>query len=138
MNSFKKLCMVLIAFAIPLITNVCTAKITDIAGTKKTNQQLNKAAIAVAKFHADWCPACKSMNSIDTAVEAKFANKKNKNAFAFLRINADQKENKELVVQYKVQGLPTYCFFKYGKLQSTIVGAMSQEDFEAKINAMLR
>ncbi len=79
----------------------------------------------VAKFHAVWCPACKTMKPIDLKVAAS-------NPGVTL-VQVDFEKYGAVAKQYKVMGFPTYVFFKNGKQQAMHAGGMTQEAFSKRV-----
>ncbi|KAI9225051.1 thioredoxin-like protein [Blastocladiella britannica] len=92
-----------------------------------------KRAVAVQKlticdFFASWCGPCKaiapkldSLSSIYSTVQ-------------FIKINVD--DLPDVAADYQVTGMPTFKFFKGGKVIDTVVGANATE-LEAKIKKHL-
>ena len=81
-------------------------------------------------FYADWCGPCKMMAPIVKELADKFAGK-----CKVGKCNID--ENLKVAQNYRVMSIPTFIVFKNGEVVVTAIGAMSKNDLESKINAVL-
>lgn len=81
-------------------------------------------------FYADWCGPCKMMAPIVKELAEKFAGK-----CKVGKCNID--ENIKVAQNYRVMSIPTFIVFKNGEAVVTAIGAMSKNDLESKINAVL-
>lgn len=81
-------------------------------------------------FYADWCGPCKMMAPIVKELAEKFAGK-----CKVGKCNID--ENIKVAQNYRVMSIPTFIIFKNGEAVVTAIGAMSKNDLESKINAVL-
>ena len=81
-------------------------------------------------FYADWCGPCKMMAPIVKELAEKFAGKCKVGT-----CNID--ENLKVAQNYRVMSIPTFIVFKNGEAVVTAIGAMSKNDLESKINAVL-
>ena len=82
-------------------------------------------------FWAEWCGPCKMLTPtideiateyIDTAVVGK--------------LNVD--ENPNIAAEYGIRSIPSLLFFKEGKVQNQIMGAVSKEEIEAAIETLIK
>jgi thioredoxin 1 len=55
--------------------------------------------------------------------------------YKFVKLNID--EERELAIQYRVSSIPTFLFFKDGKMVGKETGAMGKEALHAKIGSFL-
>ncbi len=69
---------------------------------------------------APWCGPCRAVAPHFEAASDAYAEKA-----TFLKLNAD--ENKEVLQQYKVMGIPTMLYFSHGKLVDRKTGVQSAE-----------
>jgi len=67
-------------------------------------------------------------------VVEKLAEKYN-GKFKFCRLNVD--ENPKTAARYGVMSIPTLMFFKGGKAVDTVIGAVSEQALQPKIDALL-
>ena len=94
-------------------------------------EEVLKSEIPVlVDFYADWCGPCKMTAPIVKELADKFAGK-----CKVGKCNID--ENLKVAQNYRVMSIPTFIVFKNGEVVVTAIGAMSKNDLESKINAVL-
>lgn len=84
----------------------------------------------VVDVWAPWCGPCRMQAPIFAEAAQQFADEA-----VFMKLNAD--ENQELVRQYKVMGIPTMLFFRYGRLVDRKMGVQSAEAIAKRLSALL-
>lgn len=84
----------------------------------------------VVDFYADWCGPCKMVTPILVEMEAKYDGKAK-----ICKVNID--EHRKLAIAHKVMSIPTLFFIKDGEIKERITGALSQQELEAKLEAIL-
>lgn len=92
-------------------------------------QQFNKQVLAsnqpvIAKFSADYCPACKQAKPIFT----KLSNDPDFKGIMF--VSVDTEKNSSLSQQYNIQGIPSFIIFNNGKVidkQEGLRGDLKQQ-----------
>ncbi|MDV2989330.1 MAG: thioredoxin [Dehalogenimonas sp.] len=80
-------------------------------------------------FWAPWCGPCRMVGPIVDKLEEKY-----KENFKFCKMNVD--ENQKTAGQFRVMSIPTLMFFKDGKVEDTVVGAVPESTLEEKINKL--
>lgn len=95
---------------------------------KKDIEQSSKPV--VIDVYATWCGPCKHMAPTFEALAEHY-----KDSYTFASLNVD--EARDLAVEYGVSSVPTFLFFKSGKLVDTAMGYMSKDDLENKIKQAL-
>ncbi len=80
---------------------------------------------------ASWCPYCRMLDPIVESIAAEY-----KDQLKVSRLNVD--DNPAASSQYAVQGVPTILIFKDGKLINKMVGVLSKEEIERRMNVVLR
>ena len=102
---------------------------------KVTNENF-EALVAESKplvidFWAEWCGPCRTIAPIVEELAEEYAD----------RINigkCDIVDNSDaLVALYRVRNVPTLVFIKGGQVVDKHVGAISKNDLQAKIDALL-
>jgi thioredoxin 1 len=76
---------------------------------------------------AVWCGPCIYMAPTFEALAKEYSEK-----YSFAKLNVD--EQRELAIQHGITSVPTFLFFKEGKLVSQAIGYMSKEDLIQKLN----
>lgn len=98
--------------------------------TGKEFNEFIKKGIALIDFHAHWCMPCVMMSPIVEDISKEFRGK-----IKVGKINVD--ENHEVAQKYDVRSIPTFIFFKDGKILDTFIGAVSKNELEKKIKKYL-
>ncbi|MCM1173449.1 MAG: thioredoxin [Blautia sp.] len=81
-------------------------------------------------FYADWCGPCKMMAPVVEKLAEKYDGK-----IKVGKCNIDE-ENK-IASQYGIMSIPTMMIFVNGEIRETVVGAVSQNELEKKIDKVL-
>ncbi len=79
---------------------------------------------------APWCGPCRMVAPVVDKLAEGYEGK-----FKFFRLNVD--ENPQTAAKYKVMAIPTLMFFKGGKAVDTVVGAVSEQALQPKIDELL-
>lgn len=85
---------------------------------------------SVVDFWAPWCGPCRTLSPLIDELSEKFAGKIN-----IVKCNVD--ESADVPVQYGVRNIPTLLFFKSGEMVGRLVGLVSQNEIENKINSLI-
>ncbi len=78
---------------------------------------------------APWCHNCKAMTP-----HMEQMSREEKHAFPFFKLNGD--ENRALLKNYKIFGLPTILFFSHGRLVFRKTGAIGTAALSKKIEVV--
>ncbi|MBE6003424.1 MAG: thioredoxin [Lachnospiraceae bacterium] len=81
-------------------------------------------------FYADWCGPCKMMFPIVEALADQYDGK-----IKIGKVNSD--EEMDLATSYQVRSIPSFFIIKDGKVVENIVGAISKEALEEKLNKLI-
>jgi len=81
-------------------------------------------------FWAEWCGPCRAMNPIIEELSLIYENK-----LVFAKLNVDK--NPVTPSKYGISSIPTFLIIKNGQVMNSIIGAVTQEIFEEKINEYL-
>lgn len=95
---------------------------SDLENTLKSNQ------LVIVDFTATWCGPCKRIKPILEKLSKEYDN------VFFCAVDVD--ENKELMETYKISCMPTFLFFKGGKLVSDL--SVSGADEKNITNSLIK
>jgi len=79
---------------------------------------------------ASWCGPCRMLAPVIESLAGKYDGK-----VKFCRVNVD--DNPQTAAKYKVMSIPTVMFFKGGEVVDTVIGAVSEQALEPKLDALL-
>lgn len=82
----------------------------NIVGIDDFNEFIS-SGIALVDFSASWCSQCRMMEPIIKQIETQFEGK-----ISFAIVDADELDNKEILVKFGVMSLPTFLLFKNEEL----------------------
>ena len=104
-----------------------TLKITD----SNFEADVAKSALPVlVDFWAEWCGPCRLVGPILEDLAPGYAGK-----LKIGKLNVD--ENQDAPTKFGVMNIPTMILFKQGKEAQRIIGAMSKNELQKKIDAAL-
>lgn len=86
--------------------------------------------LLVIDFWAEWCGPCRMMTPIVEKLAEEFAGKAN-----IGKCNVD--ECNDVPAQFRVRNIPTIIFVKNGEVVDKQVGACSEAELRAKVEAHL-
>jgi len=107
-----------------------TKMIQDITADIFDNAVLEADKPVVVDVWAPWCGPCRAQAPIFAEAAQQFADEA-----LFVKLNAD--ENEGLVRRYKVLGIPTMLFFRYGRLLERKTGVQSKEAIAKRLEPLL-
>ncbi len=90
----------------------------------------NDSKPLVIDFWAEWCGPCRMVAPIVEQMAVEYEGKVNIG-------KCDVDSNDDLVAMFRIRSIPTLVFFKGGEVVGTHIGAISQNDLKAKIEALL-
>jgi thioredoxin 1 len=99
--------------------------------TQNFEQEVIKSGLpVVVDVHASWCGPCRTMMPFFEELAIEYSGK-----YKFTKLNID--EERDLAIQYRVSSIPTFLFFKDGKVIGKETGAMSKDGLYTKIVSYL-
>ena len=81
-------------------------------------------------FSATWCGPCQMMGPVMEQLAAEFEGKAK-----VAKVDID--ESADLAAKYGIMSVPSMVFFKNGKVQDQVVGAVPAEHLSEKLNHLL-
>ena len=84
----------------------------------------------VIDFWAEWCGPCRAVAPIVEELAEEYAEQVNIG-------KCDVDSSDDVVAVYRVRNIPTLVFIKDGQVVDKHVGAISKNDLQAKIDALL-
>lgn len=91
---------------------------------------IQKYPLSIIDFWAAWCNPCKTMSPRLRRLSVLYKGK-----IAFGKLNTQ--ENQKIAKKYKIQGIPNFMFFKYGKKVNSLTGVRSVGDMKSIIDDFL-
>ena len=80
-------------------------------------------------FFADWCMPCTMMSPIVEDMAEKFKGK-----IKIAKVNVS--DSSKIAQKFNVNSIPNFTFLKDGKVVDQIIGAVSEDDLEDKLNEL--
>ena len=99
------------------IIGMCSQEFGDLI---KSDQKV------LVNFYADWCAPCKKMSPYIQQMQTDLKGK-----VTIIRLNAD--ENKTLISDLKIDGLPALLLYENANLKWKNVGFVSEEDLKKQL-----
>jgi len=95
--------------------------------TENFEQEVLKSQLpVVVDMYATWCGPCKMMAPLFEQLSQELAS-----SYKFVKVDIDQE--RDLAIQHNVSSIPTFLFFKNGKVVAKEMGYMSKEALIAKL-----
>ena len=80
---------------------------------------------------APWCAPCRMVEPVIEKLAEKYQGK-----FKFCKLNVD--ESPKTAAKFNVMSIPTLLFFKDGKVEDTVIGAVPESFLQPKIDRLLQ
>lgn len=94
------------------------------------SEVINATGPVLVDFWAPWCGPCKMIGPILEKLAGVYGDK-----IKIVKVDVDA--NKETSSKLNIRGIPTLTIFKGGKAESTKVGALSEAQLKAFIDAAI-
>ncbi len=104
------------------------AEVQAVTDDNFKNEVLESSTPVLVDFWATWCAPCKQMSEILSEVLGDFKGK-----VKIVKLNVD--ENTKIAAQYGVTAIPTLVLFKGGSEAERMVGVVTKDKLEEKLNA---
>ncbi len=104
--------------------------VVDVSDQTFDNEVLKSTLPVLVDMWAPWCGPCRMVAPVIEKLAGKYNGK-----VKFCRLSVD--ENPQTAAKYMVMSIPTLMFFKGGELADTVIGAVSEQALEPKLDALL-
>jgi thioredoxin 1 len=91
---------------------------------------INSSLPVFVDFWATWCGPCKMMTVVVDELAKEYAG-----LIKVCQINVD--ENPATAGQYKIMSIPSFLFFKGGKVKDQLIGAVPKQKLKTKVAEFL-
>jgi len=106
------------------------AGVLEVTDANFDAEVLKSEQVVLVDFWAAWCGPCKMIAPAVDAVAESYAGK-----LKVAKVNVDQ--NGATPGRYGIRGIPALLFFKDGKVADQIVGYVTQNVIEEKVERLL-
>ncbi|NKQ23803.1 thioredoxin family protein [Streptomyces galbus] len=103
---------------------------TEVTDADFAAQVIGSALPVLVEFPADWCPPCRQMGPVLTALAAEEGER-------LKVVQLDVDANPETTNHYKVLSMPTFMVFRAGEPVKAMVGARPKRRLLAEIEDAL-
>ena len=90
---------------------------------------LESNKVVLVDFWAEWCGPCKLLTPVIDEIANEFGND-----FSIGKLNVD--ENSTVAADYGIRSIPCLLFFKNGKVEKQIVGAVDKAEISTILNEL--
>ena len=98
------------------------------SGNFKTHV-LESNKVVLVDFWAEWCGPCKMLTPVIDEIANECSDE-----FVIGKVNVD--ENSDIAAQYGIRSIPCLLFFKEGKVEKQIVGAVDKSEISTVLNEL--
>ena len=109
---------------------MASTAVLEVSDASFETEVLQSDKPVLVDFWAVWCGPCKMIGPIVDQVADSYAGR-----LKVAKVNVDQ--NGATPGRYGIRGIPTLLFFKGGKIADQIVGYVSREVIEEKVQRLL-
>lgn len=102
------------------------SKVVHYAGEDFQTETLVQNGVTLVDFFATWCGPCQMLGPVLDELS-------NNADYKIVKVDVDQAN--ELATQFGVRSVPTMVIFKDGQPVETLVGFMTQDEIDKKVQA---
>jgi thioredoxin 1 len=94
------------------------------------SEVINSGVPVIVDFWAEWCGPCRMIAPILDQIAEEYTGK-----LKVVKVDVDA--NGRTAMQFSVMSIPTLLFFKNGKVQDQVVGALPKKMLQEKVEKFL-
>lgn len=115
----------------PLVVKSEQGRPVDVTDATFSKEVIASDSSVLVDCWAPWCAPCRMIAPILDELARKYAG-----GVKIAKLNVD--ENPLIASQYTIQSIPTMLLFKDGKMVNRLVGALSKEEIERHLLAIMK
>lgn len=115
----------------PLVLGGEMGRPIEVTDASFFREVLKSTGAVVVDCWAPWCVPCRSVDPVIEDLAVRYAG-----GAKFAKLNVD--ENPVTTLQYSIRNIPTLLFFQAGELRDRLVGAISPEEIEKRLLAIIK
>lgn len=115
----------------PLVNRSEQAHPVDVSDATFSKEVISSTRSVLVDCWAPWCAPCRAVAPILDELAQKYSG-----GVKIAKLNVD--ENPLIASQYTIQSIPTMLLFKEGKMVNRLVGALSKEEIERHLLAIMK
>ena len=106
---------------------------TEVKSVNEFSKNIKRSKVVLVDFFAEWCGPCKRLSPILEELQHEIKD------FLVIKIDVDNEDLNEIVVDHDVSSMPTLVFYKHGvDTSKKLIGLQTKETLKKFILQMLQ